>query len=112
MSHFDEIEQVTNKVISGLERNGKKIDVVVENAGISMRCDFRDYSFRNHMRMFDVNVNGQVRHIQCLLEHMIKNKGGQIVGITSAAGKIAKGYRSSYAGSKHAMIGILDSLRS
>lgn len=43
---------------------------------------------------------------------MIKNKSGQIVGITSAAGKLAKGYRSSYAGSKHAMVGILDSLRS
>jgi short-subunit dehydrogenase len=43
---------------------------------------------------------------------MIKNKSGQIVGITSVQGKLATGYRSSYAGSKHALIGILDSLRS
>jgi len=77
-----------------------------------MRCDFKDYSFQNHLAMFDVNVNGPYRHIQCLVQHMIKNKSGQIVGITSAAGKLAKGYRSSYAGSKHAMVGILDSLRS
>lgn len=43
---------------------------------------------------------------------MIKNKSGQIVAITSAAGKLATTFRSSYAGSKHALIGIFDSLRS
>jgi short-subunit dehydrogenase len=42
---------------------------------------------------------------------MIKNKSGQIIGITSQAGKLSTAYRSSYAGSKHAFIGILDSLR-
>lgn len=61
--------------------------------------------------MFDVNVNGPYKHIQCFLPHMIKNKSGQIVGISSAAGKIAPAYRSSYAGSKHALVGIFDSLR-
>jgi short-subunit dehydrogenase len=43
---------------------------------------------------------------------MIKNKSGQIVGITSVQGKLGTAYRSSYAGSKHAFVGILDSLRS
>lgn len=61
--------------------------------------------------MQSVNVHGPFRHIQCLLEHMIKNKNGHIVGITSIAGKLASSHRSSYAGSKHAFIGILDSLR-
>ena len=42
---------------------------------------------------------------------MIKNKSGQIVGITSVQGKISPPFRTSYAGSKHAIIGILDSLR-
>jgi short-subunit dehydrogenase len=42
---------------------------------------------------------------------MIKNKSGQIVGITSVAGKLGAAYRSSYAGTKHAFIGILDCLR-
>ena len=61
--------------------------------------------------MFDVNVNGPYFHIQCFLDYMIKHKSGQIVGITSVAGKLSTAYRSSYAGSKHALIGILDSLR-
>jgi short-subunit dehydrogenase len=42
---------------------------------------------------------------------MIKHKSGQIVGISSLAGKLATAYRTSYSGSKHAFIGILDSLR-
>lgn len=62
--------------------------------------------------MFDVNVNGPYCHIQSLLEHMIKNKSGHIVAITSVQGKLAPPFRTSYAGSKHAFIGILDSLRS
>lgn len=89
-----------------------KVDVVVENAGISMRCEFKEYSLHNHLSMMDVNVNGPFRHIQCVLPHMIRNKSGQIVGITSVQGKLATAYRSSYAASKHAFIGILDSLRS
>jgi dehydrogenase/reductase SDR family protein 7B len=42
---------------------------------------------------------------------MIKNKSGHIVGITSVQGKISPPFRTSYAGSKHAIIAILDSLR-
>ena len=77
-----------------------------------MRCEFTDYSFENHKTLFDVNVHGPFRHIQALLPHMIKNKSGQVVGVSSLAGKLATAYRSSYAGSKHAFVGILDSLRS
>ncbi len=76
-----------------------------------MRCEFKDYPFENHLAMFDVNVHGPYKHIQCFLPHMIQNKAGQIVGISSASGKLSPAYRSSYGGSKHALIGIFDSLR-
>lgn len=112
MMNYEEIEKVTKEVIQKLEASGKKLDIVVENAGISMRCEFKDYSFANHVSLFDVNIHGPYRHIQCFIDHMIKNKSGHIIGITSAAGKLATTYRSSYAGTKHAFIGILDSLRS
>ena len=88
------------------------MDVVVENAGISMRYPFRDYAFKNNVDLFDLNVHGPYNHIQSFIEHMIKNKSGQIVGITSLAGKMPTAYRSSYSGSKAAFIAILDSLRS
>ena len=76
-----------------------------------MRCEFVDYSFENHKSLFDVNVHGPYKHLQLVVPHMIKNKCGNIVGVSSQAGKLATAYRTSYAGSKHAFIGILDSLR-
>lgn len=99
-------------MLKELEEQGKKLDVVVENAGISMRCEFKDFNFKNHLNMFDINVNGPYHHIQCLLPHLISHKGGQIVAITSVQAKLATAYRCSYAATKHALTGILDSLRS
>jgi short-subunit dehydrogenase len=77
-----------------------------------MRCEFINYSFENHQGLFDVNVHGPFVHLKLIVPHLMKHKTGQIVGITSLAGKLATAYRSSYAGSKHAFIGILNSLRS
>lgn len=42
---------------------------------------------------------------------MIKNKTGHIVGMSSLSAKISTSYRSSYAGTKAALLNILDSLR-
>lgn len=77
-----------------------------------MRSEFIHYSFDNHTSMFDINVHAPFNHLQVIVPHFIKHRSGKIVGVTSLAGKLAKAYRSSYAGSKHAFIGILDSLRS
>lgn len=38
MTDYEEIEQVTKNVIKKLEDQKRKLDVVVENAGVSMRC--------------------------------------------------------------------------
>lgn len=77
-----------------------------------MRCQFVDYAFENHLALFDVNVHGPYKHLQTVLPHMLKNKSGQIIAITSQSGKISTAFRSSYSGTKAAFIGILDSLRS
>lgn len=49
--------------------------------------------------------------MQAVVPHMVKNRSGQVVGISSLAGKLGVAYRTSYSGSKHALIGVLDSLR-
>lgn len=62
--------------------------------------------------MTNLNYNGPVAHAKGYLEHMIKNKSGQIVVMSSVAGKITGGLRTSYAGSKHAIAGFFDAVRS
>jgi dehydrogenase/reductase SDR family member 7 len=112
MTDYKEVRRLTQQLIEKLESNGKKIDIVVENAGIAMRCKFINFSFENHIRLFDVNAHGPFNHLQAVIPHLIKQKGGQIVGVTSLTGKLATAYRCSYSATKHAFVGILDSLRS
>jgi short-subunit dehydrogenase len=77
-----------------------------------MRSYFVESAFDNHLTLMNVNVHGPFRHMQLLLPHMLTNRCGQIVGITSQAAKLSTAFRSSYAASKAAFIGIMDSLRS
>lgn len=71
-----------------------------------------DTDFETHQYLTDLNYNGPVAHAKAFLPHLIKNKSGQIVIISSVAGKISSAMRSSYAGAKHAVIGFFDSVRS
>ena len=61
--------------------------------------------------MQNLNVHGLFKHGQFFVNHMIANKSGHIIAITSATAKIATSHRSSYSGTKHGVVGILDSLR-
>ncbi len=87
------------------------IDVLVNNAGISMWARFRDVTdlgiFERIMR---VNYLGTVYSTHYALPHLLRSRG-LVVGISSHTGKTGVPTRSGYAASKHAMQGFLDSIR-
>lgn len=62
--------------------------------------------------MTNLNYHGPVAHTKAILPHFLKNKSGQFVTVSSVSGKVAPALRTSYCGSKHAIIGFFDSLRS
>ena len=62
--------------------------------------------------MFAINLHAPFNHLQAVVPHFIRQGEGQIVGVSSLAAKLSKAYRTSYAGSKHALLGFLDSIRS
>ncbi|EGR27199.1 short-chain dehydrogenase reductase, putative [Ichthyophthirius multifiliis] len=111
MSKTTEILEKSQRFIEDLEKKNQKLDIIIENAGLSMRCAFEEYPFENHEYMTKVNYEGPVIHTKVVLPHFLKNKRGQIVLINSVSGLLAPGLRSSYAGSKHALKGFFDSLR-
>ena len=88
-----------------------KVDILVNNGGISQRSLAKETQIAVDKRIMDVNYLGTVALSKALLPHFIKNKKGHFVVTTSIVGKIGTPLRSSYAASKHALHGFFDSLR-
>jgi short-subunit dehydrogenase len=87
-----------------------KIDVLINNAGISMRALFNDTNVKVLHQLMDVNFWGTVYCTKYSLPEIIKTKGS-IVGVSSIAGYKGLPGRSGYSASKFAMNGFLDALR-
>lgn len=87
-----------------------KIDVLVNNAGISMRALFKDLDLKVLKTLMDVNFWGTVYCTKYALPEILKTKGS-IVGISSIAGYKGLPGRTGYSASKFAMNGFLDALR-
>ncbi|QTE21453.1 SDR family oxidoreductase [Polaribacter cellanae] len=88
-----------------------KIDILINNGGISQRSLVKNTQIMVDKRIMDINYLGTVALTKAVLPHFIKNKNGQFVVTTSIVGKIGTPLRSSYAASKHALHGFFDCLR-
>ena len=102
-------EDCKNLVEKALERFGK-IDVLVNNAGISMRSLFNETDLSVIKRLMDVNFWGTVFCTKFALPHLLKTKGS-VVGVISIAGYVGLPGRTGYSASKYAIRGFLDALR-
>lgn len=87
-----------------------KIDVLINNAGISMRALFNDSDLSVIKNVMDINFWGSVYCTKFALPHILKEKGS-VVGISSIAGFVGLPARTGYSASKFAMHGFLNALR-
>ena len=87
-----------------------KIDVLINNAGISMRALFNDLDLKVMKQVMQTNFWGTVYCTKYALPYLLKTKGS-IAGISSIAGKKGLPGRTAYSASKFAMEGFLESLR-
>ncbi len=86
------------------------IDVLINNAGISMRALVKDTDLATLKKVMAINFWGTVYCTKFALEEIIKTKG-VIVGVSSIAGYRGLPGRSGYSASKHAVNGWLEALR-
>ena len=86
------------------------LDVLLNNAGISMRARFQDADLDVIKRLMQTNFFGTVFTTKFALPHLLKSKG-TIVGISSIAGFRGLPGRTGYSASKFAMNGFLEALR-
>lgn len=88
-----------------------RIDILINNAGISMRAAFKDTDLKVLHKLMDVNFWGTVYCTKYALPWLLESKGS-VVGIISIAGHIGLPGRTGYSASKFAVRGFLDTLRS
>jgi short-subunit dehydrogenase len=86
------------------------IDILINNAGISMRAEVKEMDVQVIEKLMEINFLGAVYCTKLALPEIIRNKG-TIVGISSIAGYRGLPGRSGYSASKFALQGFLESLR-
>lgn len=92
-----------------IEKFGQ-IDVLINNAGLSMRAIFEQVELEVLETLMQVNFWGTVYCSKYALPHLLASQGS-IVGISSIAGHKGLPARSGYSASKFAMHGLLETIR-
>lgn len=98
-----------NLILSAVEHFGN-IDILINNAGVSMRALFEDVNLEVLRKLMDVNFWGTVYCTKYALPYIVERKGS-IAGVSSIAGIVGLPARSGYSASKFAMVGFMESLR-
>lgn len=104
------IESECHEMIEEGVRQFGGIDIVICNAGLSMRALFDDVELDVLHRLMDVNFWGSVNCIKYALPYIQRSRGS-IVGISSVAGIHGLPARTGYSASKYAMVGFLETIR-
>ncbi|MVN77034.1 SDR family oxidoreductase [Hymenobacter sp. HMF4947] len=87
-----------------------RLDVLINNAGLSMRAKFADVEVKVIEQLMQTNFFGTVYTTKAALPHLLASKG-TIVGVSSIAGYRGLPGRTGYSASKFAMNGFLEALR-
>ncbi len=107
LEHYLQLPDIADHII----RKVGKIDVLINNGGISQRARALDTTLDVDKKLMDVNYLGTVALTKAVLPHMLLHELGHIVVVSSLVGIIGSPLRSSYSAAKHALHGFFDSLR-
>jgi len=103
-------EEDCKKLITETVEKHQTIDILINNAGISMRAIFEDVDLQVIEKVMAVNFWGCVYCTKYALPYLLKSKGS-LVGISSIAGYKGLPGRSGYSASKFAMHALLEVIR-
>jgi NAD(P)-dependent dehydrogenase (short-subunit alcohol dehydrogenase family) len=104
-------EESVNRVIKTIAEKKGRIDVLVNNAGYGMWGTVEDVSIDEFKEQFETNFFSIIRLIQKVAPIMRKQNSGNIVNISSVAGRIGFPVSPAYISSKFALEGLSESLR-
>ena len=102
--------QVKALVDRAVELHGR-LDVILNNAGLMPHSPLERGKVADWERMIDVNLKGVLYGIAAALPHMIKQKGGHIINVSSVAGHKVRPGSAVYAATKAAVLMLSEGLR-
>ena len=88
-----------------------RIDLLINNAGVSQRSLALDTSFEVYRQLIDIDYLAPVALTQLLLPRLVEQGSGQLAVVSSVAGKLGAPLRTGYCGAKHAVVGYFEALR-
>ncbi|MCK9618372.1 MAG: SDR family NAD(P)-dependent oxidoreductase [Lentimicrobiaceae bacterium] len=100
------------RCINNMDTNWKKIDVLVNNAGLAVGLNpIHEGIFDDWDRMIDTNIKGLLTLTRLIAPLMIENGKGHIVNIGSIAGKEVYPNGNVYCATKHAVDALSKAMR-
>ncbi|MBL7085046.1 MAG: 3-oxoacyl-[acyl-carrier-protein] reductase [Candidatus Omnitrophica bacterium] len=105
VSNFNQVEQMMNKTLDKF----KKIDILINNAGITADGLLIRMSEADWDKVLAVNLKGTFNCIKAVSKVMMKQKDGKILNIASIIGLIGNVGQANYAASKAGIIGLTKS---
>lgn len=104
-------EGIPAAVETVLQKFGR-IDILFNNAGVSQRSSVVDTKMEVFERLMNLNYLSVVALTKAVLPVMIRQNSGYLLVTSSISGKLGSPMRAGYCGSKHALHGFYDALRS
>ena len=106
VASFDDARRNVDEVLQAFGR----IDVLVNNAGIWEYGAIHEMTPEEWQRTLDINLNGVFYFTRLVVPHMMKQRSGRIIHISSTAGQRGEAFHSHYAATKGAIIAFTKSL--
>jgi short-subunit dehydrogenase len=107
VADLDSMDDATARVLDHFGR----IDLLINNAGMSQRSACIDTDMAVYEQMLRVNVLGQIALTKSVLPVMLRQGSGTLAVTASIAGKVGAPMRTGYCAAKHAVMGFFDALR-
>lgn len=99
-----------NRAVNDIVQKAGRIDVLVNNAGVTLLGAVEETSVKEAQTLFDTNFFGILRTTQAVLPHMRQHHHGRIINLSSVLGFLPAPYMGLYAASKHAVEGLSETL--
>lgn len=109
--HFDvSDENAVEDAVTKIKDDMGSIDILVNNAGISIDGLLLRLSAKDFDKQMSINLRGAFNCSKSSIKHMIKNRAGRVINISSVVGETGNAGQCVYAAAKAGLIGMTKSL--